>query len=1073
MLNDNKNHNLTDLIDLDFLQKFQDSFSAATGFASVTVDTKGPVTTPSNFTNFCEKFTRKSELGGKRCNQSDMSAGKIAAEKGEPVIYKCHAGLTDFAVPIMLDGEHIGSILGGQTLSNPPNKEYYNKLADLFGLDKEEYFKAAQDLKQIPKENVKAAADLLSLVANSLSEIALKNYKLIKKNEEQELYKKITEAIRNTLDIAVVKTSIVNTIGETMQADRCFIIDYDEKENKFLPIKSEYLSSPEVLSVRGFVPERDIPNYVEILKKGEALLINNKKFYIDDKKRNYAKEIEVIEKYEVYSSYAMPLFYNDEFLGSLTIQYVKEHIITLEEINLIKLVGAQIAIALHQANLFQKLSQISENQKAILNNMPFMAWLKDLDSNYVAVNNVFAEGFGISPELMIGKNDFEFFPEVHAKSYRAADITVIEGKKTIQFEEPIKIHGEERYHMTFKSPVYDSNRNVVGTVGMSRDVTEEKEAQMELLARQEKIVKAREREKLYINILEKIRTTLDFHELKKIIVEIVGKTFDADRCIIIEYDAENQKYFDVENEYLSSPDIRSYVGIDVNMLYPGFNQAIQKGKAVIIDAGEISIENETQNSFVKDKESLKSYKVHSAFALPLFYYNDFLGILVVQYVKKDYIINDEDLSLGSIIAGQVAIAIYQSSLYKITQMQAERERINRALVEILRSTLDKPTIKKLFVDNFGKYFKANRVLISEYDHKTNKFLPIDEEAEYLSSNQEKSFVGYDWSKTEADEFVELLLNKREINIYDWNEYIKEHERSNDFKNLFQNSGVKSSYNIPIFYQEKLMGFFCIEFTRKVVRLSNEDINRIRNISAQAGIALYQAELFRKAQESSVSKGDFIADISTELQTPLDDIMEFSDIVKKQELNCESKLEYADKIIRRGHEIYDLKNNILILSQIEEEDFTLSYEQVDLNNIFYELKGSLEQFTSNRNININIYSEVYNLNADKNRLRQLLYNILKSVLKLVISDLNIDLISKYEEDKPVIQINLTGDNLDIEIKNRIFSTLKEIDTYYPRKRKGIGLGLSLSEKLVKLHNALILVESITNSDTSLKIIFPSN
>lgn len=63
MTGQNQKPVLLDLIDIDFLQKFQDLFAEIMGVASITVDEKGPITKPSNFTDFCIKYTRGSEEG--------------------------------------------------------------------------------------------------------------------------------------------------------------------------------------------------------------------------------------------------------------------------------------------------------------------------------------------------------------------------------------------------------------------------------------------------------------------------------------------------------------------------------------------------------------------------------------------------------------------------------------------------------------------------------------------------------------------------------------------------------------------------------------------------------------------------------------------------------------------------------------------------------------------------------------------------------------------------------------------------------------------------------------------------
>lgn len=91
-----KDLNLTDLIDLKFLQEIQDNFAKTMNLASLTIDRTGPVTKPSNYTEMCKGIRTCSCLGCNHCNESDLVVSDIAAEKGEPAVYTCHAGLTIF-----------------------------------------------------------------------------------------------------------------------------------------------------------------------------------------------------------------------------------------------------------------------------------------------------------------------------------------------------------------------------------------------------------------------------------------------------------------------------------------------------------------------------------------------------------------------------------------------------------------------------------------------------------------------------------------------------------------------------------------------------------------------------------------------------------------------------------------------------------------------------------------------------------------------------------------------------------------------------------------------------------------
>ena len=150
---------LLDFIELDELQNVQDAFSLATGMAAVTVDLQGNfITKPSNFTDFCMKYTRNSALGAKRCAQCD------AEGKG---VYFCHAGLMDFAEQIIVDGIHLGNILGGQVLPIEPDIEKFREIARELEIPEDDYITALEKVTVRPESAIRAAAEILRELINA------------------------------------------------------------------------------------------------------------------------------------------------------------------------------------------------------------------------------------------------------------------------------------------------------------------------------------------------------------------------------------------------------------------------------------------------------------------------------------------------------------------------------------------------------------------------------------------------------------------------------------------------------------------------------------------------------------------------------------------------------------------------------------------------------------------------------------------------------------------------------------------------------------------------------------------
>jgi len=130
-----------------------------------------------------------------------------------------------------------------------------------------------------------------------------------------------------------------------------------------------------------------------------------------------------------------------------------------------------------------KLRELDRRQKAILNNIPDMAWLKDSKGRFLAVNEPFGKACGSSPDALVGKTDLDIWPAELAEQYRSDDRAVMESGARKQVEEPlIDSTGRRQWIETIKTPIMDDQGRIIGTTGIARDVTERKRAEEKILA---------------------------------------------------------------------------------------------------------------------------------------------------------------------------------------------------------------------------------------------------------------------------------------------------------------------------------------------------------------------------------------------------------------------------------------------------------------------------------------------------------------------------------------------------------------------------------------------------------------
>lgn len=118
-------------------------------------------------------------------------------------------------------------------------------------------------------------------------------------------------------------------------------------------------------------------------------------------------------------------------------------------------------------------------QAALLNSIPDIAWLKDTESRFIAVNEPFGRACGLSPEELVGKTDNDIWPKELADRYRADDRDVMESRRMKRVEEPLADRDGNRVWIeTIKVPILGDREEIIGTVGIARDITDRKAKEM-------------------------------------------------------------------------------------------------------------------------------------------------------------------------------------------------------------------------------------------------------------------------------------------------------------------------------------------------------------------------------------------------------------------------------------------------------------------------------------------------------------------------------------------------------------------------------------------------------------------
>ena len=126
----------------------------------------------------------------------------------------------------------------------------------------------------------------------------------------------------------------------------------------------------------------------------------------------------------------------------------------------------------------QEAGKHASYQRALLDNLPYLAWMKDAYGRFLAVNDALVEAMGAgSRQEVIGKTDRDLWPSELAEAYRADDSAVMRSRAKKEAVEQVQAVDGKIWVETFKAPIIGEQGEILGTVGFARDVSRRLEAE--------------------------------------------------------------------------------------------------------------------------------------------------------------------------------------------------------------------------------------------------------------------------------------------------------------------------------------------------------------------------------------------------------------------------------------------------------------------------------------------------------------------------------------------------------------------------------------------------------------------
>ncbi|MDF2475285.1 MAG: hypothetical protein K0S24_768 [Sphingobacterium sp.] len=219
-----------------------------------------------------------------------------------------------------------------------------------------------------------------------------------------------------------------------------------------------------------------------------------------------------------------------------------------------------------------------------------------------------------------------------------------------------------------------------------------------------------------------------------------------------------------------------------------------------------------------------------------------------------------------------------------------------------------------------------------------------------------------------------------------------------------------------------------------------------------------------AEQASAAKSEFLANMSHEIRTPLNGIVGFTDLLTRTSLD-HTQREYLGMVEQSTSLLLGIINDILDFSKIEAGKLDLDIEQTQLNELVIQLNKffNIQIQAKGLEFHLNIASDVPSyIWTDALRIKQVLMNLLSNATKFTQKGkivLNISVISR-EAENAVLRFSVqdTGIGIKEDKQAKIFEAFSQEDTSMTKRYGGTGLGLTISNRLLKMMGSELKLES---------------
>ncbi|MDQ7025521.1 MAG: GAF domain-containing sensor histidine kinase [Anaerolineae bacterium] len=248
--------------------------------------------------------------------------------------------------------------------------------------------------------------------------------------------------------------------------------------------------------------------------------------------------------------------------------------------------------------------------------------------------------------------------------------------------------------------------------------------------------------------------------------------------------------------------------------------------------------------------------------------------------------------------------------------------------------------------------------------------------------------------------------------------------------------------------------------------TDNDIVTLRTLASQAAMAIENARLFQQS--------DFIAELVHELRTPLAALKTSTTLLKRSDLPETKRGDIVETMRGETERLINLTNEFLDVARHESGRISLNAQSFAIKKLLTEAVDIVAQQAADKGVIINIAEEDYTVIVDRDKIKQVLLNLLTNAIKYNRENGTINLLLEVieGEEQTMLQITVQDSGFGIarEHQKNMFQKFYRVPTL-ENVARGTGLGLVLCKNIIEAHGGRIWLESEVNVGSKFFITVP--